>query len=276
MKKEYSLAHLTALHTTPLELAKIAYEAGYDYVSFRLMYMCVEGEERGEKISLENLQMAERLEIFLKKTGLKVLDIEVARIFEGVDLNDYKSAFEIGKRLGVKHVLSSIWTKDFDYASEKFGELCDLAKNYDLTVELEAVPISEVKTLDQCVEILNRVNRKNSGILIDTHHFQRAGDRIEKLKKLPKKWFNYVQISDAKKEIPKDKKELTRIMREERNYIGEGELEVASILNAIPIVPYSIEIPNLKMLNKIGALAHAKKCLETTKKYCDKYVVGRK
>ena len=44
MKKEYSLAHLTAISTTPLELAKIAANCGYDYVSIRQIYMGVANE----------------------------------------------------------------------------------------------------------------------------------------------------------------------------------------------------------------------------------------
>lgn len=276
MEKKYSLAHLTAINTNPLELAKIASKAGYDYVSFRLIYMCVDGEKQVNDFHLESSKLFKELEHFLKKTGLKVLDIEIARIFKGVDLKEYEKAFKIGAKLGAKYVLSSIWTDDLDYAILKFGELCDLAKKYNLIVNLEAVPISGVKTLKESMKILNGANRSNSGLMIDTHHFQRAEDDIEELKKIPKKWFYYSQVCDATKEIPKDKEELTRIMREERDYIGEGGIDVKSILNSIPIVIYSIEIPNSKMVDKLGELGHAKRCLETTKKYFDEFVVGRK
>ena len=105
MKKEYSLAHLTAISTTPLELAKIAANCGYDYVSIRQIYMGVAGEVPVD-LAVDKKMYQEMKDLF-KDTGLKLLDIELARIFDGVDLSKYESAFETGKSLGAKHVLSS-------------------------------------------------------------------------------------------------------------------------------------------------------------------------
>jgi len=68
---------------------------------------------------------------------------------------------------------------------------------------------------------------------------------------------------------------MIEIMRGGRDYLGEGLIDVASILNAMPIVPYSIELPNSKRVEEYGYEGHAKKCLETAKKYCDTFVTGR-
>ena len=272
MKKEYSLAHLTAISTTPLELAKIAANCGYDYVSIRQIYMGVANEV---PVNLaEDKKMYQEIKDLFKDTGLRLLDIELAKIFDGVDLKKYESAFETGKSLGAKHVLSSIWTDNREYAIEKFADLCDLAKKYDLTVDLEAVPIAGVKSFAEVADILRIIKRDNAGLMMDTHHFNRANDSVELLKTFPKEWFHYAQICDVPP-APTTREEMIRIMRESRDYLGEGTIDVATILNTMPIVPYSIELPNSKKVEEYGYEGHARKCLETAKKYCDTFVIGR-
>ena len=274
MEFKFSLAHLTTLKTTPVELSRIAAECGYDYVSIRQIYMGVAGEDRYELYN-DSKMLAEVKAIF-KDTGLKLLDIELARVIDNLDVKSYEKAFALGAELGAKHVLSSIWTPNKDYYIEKFGEICDLAKEYNLTVDLECVPIAAVKKLHEAMEVLEKVNRPNAGIMIDTHHIQRAKDNYSDLLKIPDKYFHYSQICDASEEIPTDREELTRIMREGRDYLGFGGIDVAGILNYIPIVPYSIELPNSEMSDKYGYKYHAKRCLDTAKEYCQKFVTGRK
>ena len=109
---------------------------------------------------------------------------------------------------------------------------------------------------------------------MDTHHFNRANDSIELLKTFPSEWFRYAQICDAPL-APLERDKMIEIMRGGRDYLGEGLIDVASILNAMPIVPYSIELPNSKRVEEYGYEGHAKKCLETAKKYCDTFVTGR-
>lgn len=47
-------------------------------------------------------------------------------------------------------------------------------------------------------------------------------------------------------------------MREGRDYLGEGGIDVAGILNEIPVVPYSIELPNSVRVKELGYEGHAK------------------
>ena len=65
---------------------------------------------------------------------------------------------------------------------------------------------------------------------------------------------------------------MTRILREERSYVGEGGIDVAGILGAMPPMPYSIELPNLKRVAEYGYETHARRCLESAKKYCESFV----
>ena len=101
-------------------------------------------------------------------------------------------------------------------------------------------------------------------------------DDVSELAKLPAEWFHFGHLCDAPGEIPSDRDEMTRILREERSYVGEGGIDVAAIMNAMPAMPYSIELPNLKKVAEYGYKEHAQRCLETARTYCAGRVTGRK
>jgi sugar phosphate isomerase/epimerase len=71
------------------------------------------------------------------------------------------------------------------------------------------------------------------------------------------------------KEIPSSMEEMTRTLREKRLYVGEGGIDIASIVNRIPEIPYSIELPNIKRVKEYGFEEHARRCLESAKNYFD-------
>jgi len=273
MQPQFSLAQLTVLKTSPAEISRIAADCGYDYVSMRQIYMGLP-EEPDYDLSKNKKLMAETKAVFAD-TGIKLLDIELARIFDGMDVKKYEPAMTTAVELGGKHVLSSIWTLDREYAIERFAELCDLAAQYGLTVELEYVPIAGVRTLGGAVDVLRKVNRKNAGLMIDIHHFHRAQDDPAELAKLPKEWFRFAHLCDAPAEIPSEQTEMVRILREARSYVGEGGIDIAPILNAMPVVPYSIELPNLERVAESGYAEHARRCLESAKTFCSGHLKGR-
>lgn len=269
MTRQFSLAHLTVLECPPPKMINIAARAGYDFVSLRPIYMGLEGEPNYDLA--QNNEMMRQTKNALSETGVKLLDIELARIYDGVDPKRYLPAMEVAAELGGRHVLSSIWTEDRSFAIERFAEICDLAKPFGLTVELEFVPIASVSDLSGALDVLETVNRDNAGLMIDIHHFHRSKDKVEDLEKVPREWFRYLHLCDAPAKIPTLKEEMTRILREERLYVGEGGIDVASILNRIPEIPYSIELPNLKRAQQLGYEEFALRCLQTAKDYLDNH-----
>ena len=265
MPQQYSLAHLTVLGCAPPEMTYIAARAGYDFVSIRCIYMGLPGEPNYELA--KNPEMLRQTQRALKETGVRLHDIELARIKDEVDPRSYLPALEVAAELGARAVLSSIWTPEREYAIEKFGQLCDLAQQFNLTVDLEAVPIASVRTTAEAVDVLRAVGRPNAGLMIDTHHFHRALDRPEMLDGLPREWFHFAHLCDAQLRIPSDRAEMTRIMREERLYPGEGGIDIAAILNRLPGMVYSIELPHLARVKELGYAEHAFRCLESAKAY---------
>ena len=242
---QFSLAHLTVLGCAPPEMTYIAARAGYDFVSFRLIYMGLPGEANYDVA--RNPEMMRQTKTALTATGLKLLDIEVARISDGLDPKSYLPSMEAAAELGGKYVLASGWAGDRQFTIDCYGQLCDLAGPLGLSVVLEFVTFATVKTLADALAVVRGAGRSNSGILVDTLHFSRS------------------RVAPA--EIPTANEGLIATAREARLYPGEGGIDLAAIVGRLPLVPYSLEIPHLARVKEIGYAEHAFRCLQHAKSF---------
>jgi Sugar phosphate isomerases/epimerases len=249
----------------PPEMIYTAALVGYDFVSLRPIYMGLPGEPN--YALAENKELRKATKTALADTGLKLLDIELARIYDGVDIKKYLPAMEVAAELGGRHVLSSVWTPDRRFYTEKFAELCELAKPLGLTVDLEFVTFADVTNLKEAVELLRAAKQDNAGIMIDTLHFSRSWVAPEELDEVPRQWFHFAHLCDGPAEIPATQEGLIHTARDERLYAGEGAIDIAAILNRMPEVPYSIELPHLARIKEFGYAEHARRCLQAAKDY---------
>jgi sugar phosphate isomerase/epimerase len=266
MKQEFSLAHLTCLNCNPPDLIEIAGRAGYDYVSLRPI--AVTPNEPKYPLG-EDKNLLARTKSALANWGLKLLDIELARILPDVDPRIYLPAFEAAAELGGLFVLTSGWSPDRNYVIDRFAELCDLAKPFGLSVHFEFVTFASMGTLADAVAVVKTAGRENSGICIDTLHFYRSNTLLAELDNLPKSWFRFLQLCDAPKEAPTTTEGLIAAARSDRKFLGEGSLDLASVLNSLPPIPYSLEIPNAKRALTMSPLEVATKAIETARSYLD-------
>ena len=264
-KARFSLAHLTVLGCAPPEMTRIAARTGYDLVSYRIIHMGLPDEPNYALAG--NPQMLRETRRVLAGTGLKLHDIELARIIDGVDVATYFPALEAGAELGARRVISSVWTADRNYTIDSLGKLCDLAGQVGLSISLEFVTWSNAPALRDVAGLVRAVKRPNCGLLLDTLHFHRSRVQLDELDSIPGGWLHFVHLSDAPKAIPVSRAELVRTGREARLDPGEGAIELGAILRRIPAVPYSLEIPNLERVRRVGYEEHARLCLEHAKAY---------
>jgi sugar phosphate isomerase/epimerase len=264
-RNRFSLAHLTVLGCAPPEATYIAARAGYEFVSYRIIFMGLANEPNYSLAN--NKAMLRDTKKALYETGLKAHDIELARIADGVDVKTYMPALETAAELGVRHVISSIWTNRRAWAIERLAELCDLAKTVGLTVDLEFVTWSAITNLHDAIEVCRAIHRENCGLLIDTLHFSRSRVALEELDAVPPDWFHFVHLCDAPKEIPPTAEGLIYTAREARLDPGAGGIDLAAILSRLPEVTYSLEIPNLERVKEVGYAEHARRCLVSAKQY---------
>jgi len=266
MKHEFSLAHLTCLNCSPPDLIAIAAQTGYDYVSLRPI--AVTPNEPKYPFGTDK-DLLKQTKAALADSGLKLLDIELARILPDVNLKTYVPALEAAAELGGQHVLSSGWTADRNYVIERFAELCDLAKPFGLTVNFEFVTFAAMATLADAARVVGSAGRENGGICIDTLHFYRSNTKLEELDDLPKSWFRFMQLCDGPQEAPPTTEGLIFAARADRKFVGEGSLNLASVINRLPPMPYALEIPNAKRALIMSPMDVAKKAIETARAYLD-------
>jgi sugar phosphate isomerase/epimerase len=261
MARKFSLAHLTNIQCAPPELIRIARKVGYDYVSLRVIPL---GEPvydlGGDKAQLKAAKAA------LAETGMPVLDVELARILPDLDVRTYEPAFAAAAELGARHVISSVWVADKAFATAKLAEMCDLAKPYGLTINLEFLPFVQINRFSDIVDIQRTAGRSNSGLLIDTLYVANY-DNAE-LDPLPRNLFNFIHLADGPNPLPTlGTPEMFTVVREGRLYAGDGGMDLAGVIKRLPEVPISIELPNSARVKELGHEGHARRCLEKAKQY---------
>ena len=262
----YSLAHLTLINATAPELIYIAARAGYDAVSPRFIQMNVPGEFAESPV---DKQMVRATKTALATTGLKVLDVELARITEDCDPRSFEPACELGGELGAKRMIMSAWTTDRtdrNFLIDCYGETCDIAAQYGLSVDLEFPSFSRLRTLDETLDIVRAADRPNGGILVDTLYLHLSRVDLAELLHVPSELFNFLHISDALPGIADTRQGMIQLARDARLYPSEGCIDFKGIIERMPVVDYSFDLPNQSRVNELGYEEHARRCIQHAKR----------
>jgi sugar phosphate isomerase/epimerase len=269
MSHSYSLAHLTTLGLAPPELTYAAAKAGYDYVSLRLIPL----HTAGEPLYLPgDTAMIRRTRQALADTGVKLFDLELARILDDVDLKSYLPAMEVAAELGARHVITSCWTarkRNHAFHVESFHTLCELARPLGLTLDLEFPTFSSVPSLADAAQVVRDAGCSNGGILVDMLYIHYARVPLAELAALPPEWFRFAHLCDAPAFIPATRDGQIDIARGKRLYPGEGAIDIHGILATLPPVPLAIELPNTVRAAELGLEAYARECLMRSRQYLD-------
>jgi sugar phosphate isomerase/epimerase len=264
MSFEISLAHLTVLQLSPPEMIEVAAKTGYQFVSLRMTKVTPTEQLFDLLDTPKNLQITKAA---LAREGIRVHDVELARMPPDVEPRSYVPMLEIGAELGARSVITQLPDPDRSRAADRFAELCDLAMPLGLKIDLEFPSWTETPNLDSAVQILRAVNRPNAGILVDALHFDRSRSSLEQLADLPAEWFNFVHLCDAPHPIPDSLEDLIFTARAGRSFPGHGDIDLKAIVERIPLVPYSLEIPNHKLMEKLGVETFCLQAREETEKF---------
>ena len=202
-------------------------------------------------------------------TGMAIKDIELAKIDEDTrDIGKYERHLETAASLGVKNVITNIWTTHEEAYTETFAALCDMAARYGITVNLEFVTWAKVPALSGARRIIDAVGKPNARILLDMLHFYRSRVAMEELDACPEGLIGPIHICDAPPEIPTDEPSLIHTGRAARLYPGDGAVDIAGIIKRLKgDAVFGIEIPSAEMVERIGPTEHVRRCLVRTKEY---------
>ena len=272
MKRKFSLAYLTLPGVDPINQIRIAKETGYDYVGLRTIPMHLPSEPKF--IMHEDRELFLATKQALQEYDIGLWDIELARIRPDLDINEYEPAFEAAAELGATNVLSSVWTRDRSYYTQQTGYVAEMAGKYGLNLNVEFLPWAGVRNLQEAITLVDHLHMSNVYIMLDTLHAGRAGVTAEELQRTDPKYFQYVHMCDGPAGTNGDPvlndiedELMLHTARSARLYPGEGVMDIAGMMKALPELPVAIELPNLMRIQELGMAGHAKECLETTKSY---------
>jgi 2-keto-myo-inositol isomerase len=121
-------------------------------------------------------------------------------------------------------------------------ELGSLAERYGVALAFEFLgqPLCSVQTLEHAAEIVERLARRNVGLVIDSFHFYAGGSRLESIETLDARKLFVFHINDAE-DLPREQLEDSH-----RLLPGLGILPLKEILGALRRINYdrvtSVEI----------------------------------
>jgi len=262
-----SLAALTVLELSPPDMVSCAADAGYSHVGLRLL-PATPTERTWPMVG--DTPLVREVEQRLSDRGIVVLDIEIFRLKPETRVADYAAALETGARLGARHVLIAGNDPDEDRLAERFAAMCELGAPLGLTMDLEPMPWTEVRSLQQGARIVERAARDNGGILVDPIHFDRGGNVAGDITAVAASRFHYAQLCDAPAERPQDIDTLLFQARAERLMPGDGALDLTGILRALPPnLPLGMEVPMESLARRLGAVERARAILHKTRALLD-------
>ena len=163
-----------------------------------------------------------------------------------------------------------MWTRDRAWYTDTAGKVADMAKEFGLKFNIEFLPWAGVRNLQEDITLVDDLGRDNVFVMVDTLHAGRAGVTGAELARTPRKYFNFIpEGAECKDTVLDNIKDdlMLYTAREARYYPGEGDVKIADMIKAMPNIPLSIELPNLKEIQARGNAGHAARCLEVAKKY---------
>lgn len=239
-----SLAHLTMLDATPLELIDAATAAAFSHVGLRIVppvpdpaWRSIIGDRQAER------QVKQRL----AAAGVSVLDIEAFWMGPDFRTEACRPALALGAELGARYLVVICDDPERCRAIDNFGSVCVLAAEFGLKPALEFIPYTQVARLADALKIVQAAQNPTAGLLIDALHWSRSGSNLAELAQVPPGLVHLAHLCDAPAANPKTTDELRREARSDRLYPGEGALPVRAFLAALPVgTPVAIEAPNAR------------------------------
>ncbi|MBJ9984920.1 sugar phosphate isomerase/epimerase [Acinetobacter sp. S40] len=243
MQRKYSLSFLTVADVSPVEAVKIAAECGYAAVGLRLLPAAP--NEADYPILIDPALLKET-KAALQDTDVQVADVEIIRIEPEFEPKKYLQFLDVAQQLGAKHILIAGNDPEHGRLIQNFAQFCELSKQYGLSCDLEFMPWTDVKNLLQAEQIVKASGQDNAAILIDSLHFDRSDSTLEQIKALNPQYLNYVQLCDGFAKYDPSDTGLIKIARSNRLVPGQGEIDLISLIRALPEnITLAAEVPNL-------------------------------
>nr|WP_245329157.1 sugar phosphate isomerase/epimerase [Bradyrhizobium centrolobii] len=222
---------MTVAELSPPDAVSAARHAGYDSVDLRLLP--VAPGDKTYDLSARSPVIRQALER-MASTGIPVFDVEQIKITRELDIRLLEPFFETVVRLGARRVKVAAVEPDRSMVVDKMAAICERMRPHDISVDLEFMMWSSVPTLKDAEQVVAAMGCDNAGILVDALHLSRSGGTPADIAGIPPRRFGYVHLCDAPAALPADTAAMLEEARTQREFPGEGELPLVSLLRTLP------------------------------------------
>ncbi|MHC2538596.1 sugar phosphate isomerase/epimerase family protein [Bradyrhizobium diazoefficiens] len=238
---DLGLAHLTALDLAPVALVAEAARAGFSFIGLRVIPATAGGPAYPTRLGTDAHRELKRS---LAGEGVRLNEIEFVQLTPRIDIPALAGLFEAAADLGAVAVTASGDDDDPVRLTAHFADLCDLAQQFGLRVDLEFMRWRAIGSLPQAAAIVRGAGKANGTILVDALHLHRSGGKPGDLISIPAHYLRAAQICDVVADMPASDAAIIAEAREGRLPPGEGALPLGELLEALPVdASLSVEMP---------------------------------
>ena len=264
MIPQFGLAPLGFLDLPPPQLIALAAEAGFASVNLRTAPAVPGGAAFPMRAGDDLVRACRRR---LADTGISVRTIEQVGLGRATNVASLRHLLEAGAELGASRMLCSGDDPDLSLLADRFAEVCQLAGQFGMAVDLEFMPFRALKTLTDAAAVVAASGAENGWVCLDALHLFRSGGSIASLSAVDPARLGPLQLCDAPGEAP-DPKGLAEEARQRRLLPGRGELALAELVAAYPDGrPIDAEIPMMGPCGDLDASQRGRLIADTMRAF---------
>ncbi len=228
-----SLAHLT-LSTTPAQTIDAAAAAGFTAVGLRICARRPTETFAAEPI-LGHPATARALRRQAADRGIRLTNVSAYQFYPDVTWDQVAPVIDATAELGITTIVVNGFDPDRARFVPLFARYCAAAAQAGISIALEFLPYSGVRTMDDAMRVLDDSGARNAGLLLDALHMDRSGLAPDDIRRIAPDRIAFAQLCDAYRlQGQRSDAELLQEARTARLPAGEGELPLFDFLDALP------------------------------------------
>ncbi len=267
MRHDYSLAHLTVAVALAAAARRRRGAHRLPYVGLRMTR--VTPDEVLYDLARDKALMKET-KARLAATGVAVHDSELFRMDPALEPEHFLPELDATAELGAHHLIAQLPDPDRERATARFARLCDLAISATYSSAWNSRTGPRRAILPEAARVVRAVNRSNAGILVDMLHFGRSDSTLDELAAAAARVVPLRARLRRREGSAADDGGIIRTARDERQFPGEGGIDVRGILARMPQdIPYALEIPRVALTKAVGPEEVARLAVTVARSHLD-------
>jgi len=223
----------------PIEVLRAAAGAGFGAAGLR-----ISGRAPGDAWpSVPTPGALDRVRETAQELRVRISSISGYYISDKTRIEHLLCNVEAARRVGAPLIAQGCFEPDPRRAASLLRDYAQAAQDAGIRIAIEFMPMSSLRSITDVQRIVSASGSGNVGLLIDALHLARSGAGGDDVRQLDPASIYVVQLCDAAAALPQGTSLFDEAMSG-RMYPGDGGLELAALLEALPAeVEIELETP---------------------------------